>query len=124
MRGQDTITPSRGHEAVPPFTVRPDAGCQRGLHLVYEIPSATDTARLERELHATFGDRLVVAEERWGARVVRRIVLQFRFEVRLGTRDDRISFLFRSVSGPETRATDRAAFEAALRSAIAREDVS
>lgn len=103
-----------------PFTVRPDERCQRGLHLLYRVRDgmAVEADALERELLRAYGGRLVTGSEAWGARTVRRLVLQFRFEVRLGTRDGEVSFLFRATSPEESRRDDRAALERALAACI------
>jgi hypothetical protein len=100
------------------FTVRADPGCQRGLHLLYRVPSHTDLEQLQALLEQAHPGRLLVVDEPWGRRRVRRVVLQFRFEVRLGVRDDQISFFFRATSPAPARASDRTAFEAALTLAI------
>ena len=96
------------------FSVRANRRCQRGLAFVYELTEAPDLERLEADLCHAFGDRLVRSEESWGARSVRRLVLQFRFEVRLGESDRAISFLYRSTANEEARAADRTRFEAVL----------
>jgi hypothetical protein len=100
------------------FTMRPDDRCQRGLHLVYEVPAPLDLRRLEDALVRAFDDRLVRSEEAWGQRRVSRLVLQFRFEVRLGVRSHQISLLFRDVAPARERAADQARFEAVLAASL------
>lgn len=100
------------------FTMRPDDRCQRGLHLIYEVTAPPDLRRLEDALVREFEDRLVRTEEAWGSRLVSRLVLQFRFEVRLGVRDHQISFLFRDVAPALSRAADQARFEAVLAASL------
>ena len=101
------------------FSVKADRRCQRGLHFVYAVPERTDLPRLERALVEAFDDRLLLSEEAWGQRRVRRLVLQFRFEVRLGARHRQISFLFRSTAPAEARAADQARFEITLSALLA-----
>lgn len=86
---------------------------------MYTVPVALDVGRLEGALVEAFDDRLIRSEEPWGRLRVRRLVLQFRFEVRLGVRDDEISLLFRATSPAVSRAADQARFEAALTAACA-----
>ena len=45
---------------------------------------------------------------------MRRLVLQFRFEVRLGATEREVSLLYRATANEEARAADRARFEAVL----------
>lgn len=96
------------------FSVRADRRCQRGLHFVYALEAPPDLARLEGALRAAFDDRLVGSVERWGARSISRLVLQFRFEVRLGTGDLELSFLHRATADAIARAADRKRFESVL----------
>lgn len=103
----------------PPFTVRRAVTCLRGLHYVYTAPVAAD--RLIAQLRAAFPHHLVEGEERWGDRVVRRLIVQFRFEVQIGARAEEISFIHRVIASPEQRACDRARFESSLRAALAEE---
>lgn len=104
----------------PPFTVRPDERCQRGLHLVYRVLDGMELepAAFESALARAYDDCLVTRSEVWGARTVRRLVLQFRFEVRLGARDGEVSFMFRATSPEESRRHDRAALEQALAASV------
>lgn len=102
------------------FTVRTDARCLRGLHYVYTAPVAA--APLIAELRAAFPRQLVEDTETWGARVVHRLIVQFRFEVQIGTRAGEISFIHRVIASPEQRASDRACFESTLRAALARSE--
>jgi hypothetical protein len=106
-------------DAHPTFTVRRAATCLRGLHYVYAAPVAPD--RLVAQLRAAFPHHLVEGEERWGDRIVRRLIVQFRFEVQIGTRAEEISFIHRVIANPEQRACDRARFESSLRAALAEE---
>lgn len=103
----------------PPFTVRRAASCLRGLHYVYTARVAPD--RLIAALRAAFPHHLVEGEERWGERVVRRLIVQFRFEVQIGARAGEVSFVHRVIATPEQRASDRARFESSLRAAMAEE---
>ena len=103
----------------PPFTVRRATTCLRGLHYVYAARIAPD--RLVAELRAAFPRHLVEGEERWGERVVRRLIVQFRFEVQIGGRAEEISLIHRVTAAPEQRASDRARFESCLRAALAEE---
>ena len=96
------------------FSVRANERCQRGLHFVYELEGTPDLAQLEVDLCRAFGDRLVRSCESWGARSVLRLVLQFRFEVRMGDSDREVSFMHRSTANEEARAADRTRFEAVL----------
>ena len=96
------------------FSVRANRRCQRGLAFVYELTEAPDLARLEADLCRAFEDRLVRSEESWGTRSVRRLVLQFRFEIRLGESEREISLLYRSTANEAARTADRSRFEAVL----------
>lgn len=99
------------------FKVWPDKRCLRGLHWVYALDRCIDFAELERALLDAFDQKLVCSEENWGSRKVLRVVLQFRFEVRLGTRDREISLLFRETAPPHARMADRRHFEEVLSAA-------
>lgn len=99
---------------MPVFSVRADRRCQRGLHLVYALEEPPDLPRLEAALRTAFEGRLVGSVERWGHRSVSRLVLQFRFEVRLGTADLELSFLHRATADAAARASDRRRFEDVL----------
>lgn len=103
----------------PPIAVRRATTCLRGLHYVYTAPVAPE--RLIGALRAAFPHHLVEGEERWGDRVVRRLIIQFRFEVQIGGRAEEISFIHRVTASPEQRADDRARFESCLRAALAEE---
>lgn len=105
--------------AAPAFEVRPDARCLRGLHFVYVAPTLISPARLIERVRQRYPHQLVEGYERWADVVVQRLIVQFRFELRLGQRPGEISFLHRALASPEQRAHDRAAFEASLLAAIA-----
>lgn len=101
--------------ATPPhFTVRADPRCLRGLHFLYRGEPSIHRESLAASLRGVFPGQLVEAEESWGERVVTRLVLQFRFEIRIGDRDQEVSFIHRATASPEQRTGDRARFEALL----------
>ncbi len=97
---------------MPGFSSRQHSRCQRGLHWVYTLPGGSDLEGLGALLQSRWP--LVASEERWGSRRVWRLVYQFRFEIRLGTRDDELSFIHRACTPEELRRTQRAQFEALL----------
>lgn len=101
------------------FEARPDTRCQRGLLVRYSIAEAFDHERLAGALQSAWGGTLVEGCERWGARVVRRLVRQFCFEVRIGERDGEISLLHRALASSERRADQTGIFEACLRAELA-----
>jgi len=101
------------------FEARPDERCQRGLAVSYFVARGYDEERLRAALQAAWNHSLIEASETWGKRTVRRLVRQFRFEVRLGVRDGEISFLHRALASPEQRAAQSGVFESCLRTAIA-----
>jgi len=105
--------------AAPAFEVRPDPRCLRGLHFVYVAPALTSPAHLIERVRQRYPDQLVEGVERWADTVIQRVIVQFRFELRLGTRPGEISFLHRAIASPAQRTHDRAAFEASLLAAIA-----
>lgn len=85
----------------------------------YSVEQAFDEERLAQSLQAAWDHALVQGCERWGARVVRRLVRQFCFEVRLGERDGEISFLHRALASAEQRAEQTRVFEGCLRAELA-----
>ena len=99
----------------PLFVARPDQRCQRGLHVLYQLARPVDERALAQALQSEHAGKLVESEERWGHRIVRRLVLQFRFEVRLGARDSELSFFHRAAASPDARAIHVATFERILR---------
>ena len=101
------------------FEVHPDARCLRGLHFVYVAPGLVDHDRLVERIRAAYPRQLVEGTERWGAVTVQRLIVQFRFELRLGIRPGEISFIHRVLATPEQRATDRDRFEASLLATLA-----
>ncbi|MCC6876449.1 MAG: hypothetical protein IT378_19250 [Sandaracinaceae bacterium] len=84
------------------------------MRFVYTTRSAVTAAALETAL----GPGLVVAEEPWPGRTVTRLVLQFRFEVRIGERDGEIALMHRACASPAQRRDDRRRFEQALCSVL------
>jgi len=103
----------------PAFDVHPDPCCLRGLHFVYVAPALTELARLIDRIRDAYPHQLVEGCERWGDVVVQRLIVQFRFELRLGVRPGEISFLHRVVASPAQRALDREQFEASLLATLA-----
>ena len=103
----------------PAFDVHPDPCCLRGLHFVYVAPALAEPARLVARIREAYPRQLVEGCERWGDVVVQRLIVQFRFELRLGARPGEISFLHRVVASAEQRAHDRDQFEASLLAALA-----
>lgn len=101
------------------FVARPDERCQRGLLVRYFVTGAFDEERLACALQRAWSEALVEGSERWGARTVRRLVRQFRFEVRLGERDGEISLLHRTMASPAQRADHTLVFETCLRAELA-----
>lgn len=81
---------------------------------MYGLAATPDLDRLEGALRAAFDDRLVGSVERWGTRSISRLVLQFRFEIRLGTGELELSFLHRATADADARAADRTRFERVL----------
>jgi hypothetical protein len=138
--------PATSAPAASAFAVRPDGHCLRGLHFVYSVPAldgrdAADppdspdavaargaaervTAGLVDRLRHAHPHHLVEDVEHWAERLVRRLIVQFRFEIQLGVRPGEISFIHRVLATPAQRAHDRAEFEAALAAAIAEETLS
>ena len=100
------------------FEARPDRRCQRGLAVTYSVDRAFDEARLARALQEAWDHSLVEGCERFGPRVVRRLVRQFCFEVRIGDRDREISFLHRALASAEQRADQTVIFESCLRAEL------
>jgi hypothetical protein len=83
--------------------LRADPRCQRGLRFTVALPTAgpdpdpdSDVAqdRLRAGLIAAFPEA-VVGEERWLARRIDRLIVQFRVELRLGERPGQLVVLFR-----------------------------
>lgn len=80
-----------------------DRRCQRGLRFnVALAPALAEVDRLHAALAATFPDA-VQGSERWGSRLVRRMILQFRVELRVGERDGQLAVLFRTCCPPAER---------------------
>lgn len=86
--------------------------------MLYTLARPVDEGALAQALQSEHAGRLVEGEERWGDRVVRRMVLQFRFEIRLGARAGEISFYHRAAASPESRASHQAMFERILRAQL------
>jgi hypothetical protein len=101
------------------FDVHPDPRCLRGLHFVYVAPALAEPARLIERIRARYPHQLVEGCERWGELVVQRLIVQFRFELRLGARPGEISLLHRVTASAAQRAHDRDQLEASLLDALA-----
>lgn len=102
----------------PFFESFPDRRCLRGLHVVYRYVGVLNDEVLKNELHAATSGHLIEAAELWGERRVTRLVLQFRFEVRVGARDNELSLCHRSMAQPAQRLISVQIFERALEAAL------
>lgn len=79
----------------------PDRRCLRGLATVIHFPPRL-TAQLEDALRTLLAPA-VEGEELWGERRVKRFLLQFVVEARLGERDGQVSLHHRQRVPPEDR---------------------
>lgn len=95
------------------FSVASDPSCLRGLRFVYTAPGL-DGDRVLAQLRTAYRGKLVEGHEQWGEVLVRRAIVQFRFEVQLGARPDELALIHRVSASPAQRATDRAILELAL----------
>jgi hypothetical protein len=96
------------------FERRPDPRCQRGLRFDYLLEAPIAQSRLCEAVEPFFDGRMVRATENWATREVVRMVLQFRFEIRVGERDQQVSVLYRRCCPPAERENLRSRLEAAL----------
>ena len=96
------------------YRAHPDAHCQRGLHIVYELLAPLDAEEAIARLQRVYTEKLVVGAHQLGARRVRVALYQFRFEVRFGQRNGEVSYLHRMLASPEQRSSDRCAFESVI----------
>jgi len=94
------------------FAVQVDKGCQRGLHLRYRLqePSPSDALAAAGQAFP----EAVGAVEAFGPRELRRLVVPFRFELRIGHAEGELSLLLRHSASPHQRHEDRQTIEALL----------
>lgn len=91
------------------FVAEVDTRCQRGMHIRYTVEEVP--AGFLDDVRARFGDRMLHRTEALGALLVHRVLLPFRFELKLGHRPGHISLILRFSSPDHQRQEDRAAFE-------------
>jgi hypothetical protein len=89
-------------------------GCLRRLSWIYRCPAEIDWSTFEERLQQTYEHRLVRAVEHWGPVVVKRYVLQFQVEFRLGQRPDEILLLHRVTATAAQRLENHRTLEALL----------
>lgn len=77
------------------FERRPDPRCQRGLRFDYLLHRALSPEVLCEAVEPLFDGKMLRSTEDWGSRRVVRMVLQFRYEIRVGERDALLSVLYR-----------------------------
>jgi hypothetical protein len=73
---------------------------------------------IERRLRDALGPFVVAGEERWGPTLVTRLLVQFRFELRVIQGRKKLVLIHRACASPAQRGADRRIVEASLRSAL------
>jgi hypothetical protein len=91
------------------FRIRPDTRCQRGLRFSCTFDRVP--IGLVEALRAAFSGQLVEGVERLGSTEMHRLILQFRFELRVDLRRGAIDIQHRASATKAQIASDRALFE-------------
>jgi len=88
--------------------------CTRGLHFVFHCFQSFDPLALAALIETRCGGRAIRRDERWGERLVPRIIVQFESEYRIAERPGEVSLIHRVIAKPAIRAAAEARLVSAL----------
>ena len=106
----------------PAISIEKDQQCLRGLRYWFRVDWEYSVDRLVDSLQEAFSGRLLHLKERWGNLHIHILVLQFRFEIRVGGSGHDVDFNHRLTPKETQRERDRKVVFAAIASVLGGSD--